>query len=601
MNAFRARPLVFLSLIAGALSLTACASAPGTSGGLRGSAAVSPAIAAGAADDQTSSFGLYLAGEAAIDAGSSKDAAAYFGRASRLEPDSPTVRDRAFSAALISGQIDQAATVAQNLGDGDDPIQTLGRLTRAVQAMGQDDGKSAVVVLSANPPVLGPHNIAVALLKPWAQAMAGDWAAATAPRPMLAQDPVASGLAELGRAELLERSGKLAEAETAYKARSSNKSGLYLLAYGGFLERQNRRDEAIALYTAALAANPGEINIRGARARAQAKLPPRPLPTLREGGAEALIAPAALLLAKREGDSGLAYLRLALHLDPSLDEAWVLVGDAMTAAGDEDSAREAYRKVKPGSEQYVPARGRLALQLQQANDKEGALRVARETLDVAPKDPRALVLYADLLRDDERFPEAVQILTRAIDAEPADTGGAVWSLYYLRGASEERAGDWTKAEADLQHALLLKPDEPQVLNYLGYAWADRGEHLKDALAMLEKAAAMEPKSGAIVDSLGWAHYRIRQYGDATRELERAVLLDPSDPEVNNHLGDAYWRTGRTLEARYQWSRVLTLDADAKTKAAVQTKLMAGLPPEAAAPGTAALGTPAPGVPIAARP
>ena len=293
-----------------------------------------------------------------------------------------------------------------------------------------------------------------------------------------------------------------------------------------------------------------------------------------------------MLLARREGDSGLAYLRLALRLDPTLDEAWVLVGDAMSAAGDKEAAREAYLKVKSGSDQYVSARGRMALQLQGDDDKDGALRLARETLDVAPKDPRALVLYADLLRDDERYPEAVQILTRAIDAEPADTGDAVWSLYYLRGASEERAGDWPKGEADLQHALMLKPDEPEVLNYLGYAWADRGEHLTEALAMLEKAAALEPKSGAIVDSLGWAHYRIHQYADAAKELERAVLLDPSDPEVNNHLGDVYWRTGRTLEARYQWNRVLTLDADAKTRAAVQTKLMAGLPPEPSAPGPA---------------
>jgi tetratricopeptide (TPR) repeat protein len=572
--------LLSLTLLA---SASLCACAANSPEGLRASTGSQPVGAALAQDREASSFGLYLAGEAAIDGGASREAAAYFERASQLEPDSPTLRDRAFSSALISGEIGKAAAAAQNLGDGDDPIQTLGRLTRGVEAMAQNDGRGAVAVLSANPPVLGPHNVAVALLKPWAQAMAGDWVAATAPRPLLAQDPVASGVADLGRAELLERSGKLSDAEAVYKARASGKSGLYSLAYGGFLERQNRRDEAIALYSKVLVATPGDAAIRVARSRAQAKLAPRPLPTLMQGGAEALIAPAAVLLARREGDSGLAYLRLALRLDPTLDEAWVLVGDAMSAAGDNEAARDAYLKVKPGSEQYVSARGRLSLQLQAANDKDGALRAARETLDAAPTDPRALVLYADLLRDDERYAEAVQVLTRAIAAETADTGGEVWSLYYLRGAAEERAGDWTKAEADLQHALLLKPDEPQVLNYLGYAWADRGEHLKDALAMLEKAAALEPKSGAIVDSLGWAHYRIHQYADAAKELEQAVLLDPSDPEVNNHLGDAYWRTGRTLEARYQWNRVLTLDADAKTKAAVQTKLLAGLPPEGPAP------------------
>ena len=592
MMASRTRPLVFASLIAISASLAACASAPAGPDALRASTSTAPASVAAADDREATSFGLYLAGEAAIDAGSSKEAASYFGRASKLEPDSATLRDRAFSSALISGQIDKAAIQAQSLGDGDDPIQTLGRLTRGVEAMAQNDGKAAVTVLSANPPVLGPHNVAVALLKPWAQAMAGDWEAATAPRPMLAQDPVASGVADLGRAELLERWGKLADAETVYKSRASGKSGLYLLAYGGFLERQNRRDEAIALYSKALLASPGDLNIRAARSRAQAKLAPRPLPTLREGGAEALIAPAVLLLAKREGDSGLAYLRLALRLDPTLDEAWVLVGDAMTAAGDQESARDAYRQVKAGSDQYIPARGRLALQLQQASDKEGALRVARETLDTSPKDPRALVLYADLLRDDERYPEAVQILTRAIEAEPADTGGEVWSLYYLRGASEERAGNWPMAEADLQHALLLKPDEPQVLNYLGYAWADRGEHLTDALAMLQKAAALEPKSGAIVDSLGWAHLphppvRRRHQGAGAGGAARSVRPRGQQPPRRRLLAHgAHPGSALSVEPGLDPGR-----RRQDQKGGGGTKLMAGLPPETPAPGASAVARP----------
>jgi Flp pilus assembly protein TadD len=223
----------------------------------------------------------------------------------------------------------------------------------------------------------------------------------------------------------------------------------------------------------------------------------------------------------------------------------------------------------------------MALLAQQADDKEGALRIAREMLETTPNDPRALVLYADLLRDDERFPEAVQVLNRAIGGMSEAEAG--WSMFYVRGVAEERAGDWPTAEADLKHALKLKPDEPQTLNYLGYAWADRGEHLKEALAMLEKAASLAPRSGAIVDSLGWARYRVHQYRDATRDLETAVMLEPSDPEVNSHLGDAYWRVGRQLEARFQWNRVLTLAPDAKTKAATEIKLAKGLSPEPAEP------------------
>jgi Flp pilus assembly protein TadD len=308
------------------------------------------------------------------------------------------------------------------------------------------------------------------------------------------------------------------------------------------------------------------------------------LVSLKEGAAQALIAPAAMMVARREGDNGLGYLRLALRLDPALDEAWILVGDAMNGAGDEASAHEAYLKVRPRSDQFFLARTRLALDAQQNGDKDGALKYARDMLEVGPNDPRPLAVYADLLRDDDRYPEAVEALNRAIKNTPE--GDVSWSLYYERGAAEERAGNWPAAEADLKQALKLKPNEPEVLNYLGYAWADRGEHLKEALQMLEMAAALDPRSGAIVDSLGWARYRVHQYQDALRDLEHAVMLAPADPEVNSHLGDVYWRLGRQLEARFQWRRVLTLEPDAKVKAATELKLAKGLDAETTTPGDA---------------
>ncbi len=531
----------------------------------------------------SSAFGLYLAGEAAIDGGSSRDAAKYFGQASTLEGGTGPIQARAFSSALVSGEVGKAAVAAEGLGDGDDPLQRLGRLTRAVEALATDHGREALALLSVKSDHTAPHDTAIQLLRPWAAGEAGDAKAATQP-PAFVGDPVDQGVAELGRAELLEHAGRFTEAEAAYKTRAVGKDGLFILAYGGFLERRGRQAEALKAYDQALVLNGSDFGIKNAKARAAAGRPAPALPTYREGAAEALIGPAAMMLAKHEGDSGLAYLRLALRLDPTLDEAWVLVGDAMNSAGDLASAKEAYGKVRPRSDQFIAAKSRLALMAQQGGEKENALRLAREILDVAPTDPRALVLYADLLRDDERFPEAVQVLNRAIASMTADEVG--WALYYERGVAEERAGDWTSAEADLQKALKLKPNEPQVLNYLGYAWADRGQHLKEAMAMLQMAASLEPRSGAIVDSLGWARYRNGQYKDAMRDLEHAVTLDPADPEVNSHLGDVYWRLGRQLEARFQWKRVLTLSPDPKTKADVELKLAQGLGPDSAisAPG-----------------
>ena len=591
MNACRLTSFVPVILAAG-LSLAACAEQPPSATlGLRAEQSAAAPVDAAVAPPSpgSSAFGFYLAGEAAIGHGSSRDAATYFNQASQLDPDTAAIEARAFSSALVAGEIARAAAAAQRLGDGPEPVQRLGLLTRAVEALAEDKGALAYSLLAAKP-VGEEHLQAIQLLTPWAAAAAGDWAAATA-EPKIGGDPIALGVATLGCAELLERAGKFAEAEAVYKTRAGGKDGLFTLAYGAFLERRGRNAEATAVYKQALIETPADGALRAALQRVATGAPPPPLPGIREGAAEALIAPAAMMVARREGDSGLAYLRLALRLDPTLDEAWVLVGDAMNGAGDLASARDAYLKVRPHSDQYISARTRLALLAQQDGDKETALRLARDMLDVWPNDPRPLVVYADLLRDDDRYPEAVEALNRAIKNTPEAEVG--WTLYYERGASEERAGDWPAGEADLKKALKLKPNEPEVLNYLGYAWADRGEHLKEALSMLETAATLEPRSGAIVDSLGWARYRVHQYQDALRDLEHAVTLEPADPEVNSHLGDVYWRLGRQLEARFQWRRVLTLDPDPRIKAAAELKLAQGLGAE---PGLKPAQVPAEGAP-----
>jgi tetratricopeptide (TPR) repeat protein len=555
-----------------AATLCACAAMPTTQASQSGAALADRTPDPG----DTSVYGLYLAGEAAIDRGSSKDAALYFSRASAGDPASTTIRASAFTSALVAGEIPSAARLASGLSDGSEPVEALARLTRAVEDMAEDRSQDALQLLTPTPGVA--HAGAAALLKPWAAAQAGLWTEAEVV-PDLGGNSVLTAVADLGQAEIFEREGKFPQAEAAFKARANPKNGLFILGYGGFLERRGRDADAVSLYDKALKAKPMDIAFARAKARAAAHRTPPPAAGLKEGAAEALIAPAVLMLAQHQGDSGLAYLRLSLRLDPSLDEAWVLVGDAMTAAGDADAAHEAYSHVKPGSEQYVTARGDLVLALQKAGDKEGALALANETMKTDPDNPRLLTLYADLLSDDERYGEATTALDKAIAAVgPGDAG---WTLFYLRGAAEERSGNWPAAEADLQHALKLQPDEPEVLNYLGYAWVDRGEHLPEALALLEKAESISPDNGAIVDSLGWARYRTHDYRSAIIDLERAIQLDPSDPEVNDHLGDTYWRVGRRLEAQYQWRRVLSLEPDAKTRAAVEAKLKDGLEPEQA--------------------
>ncbi|HYE41925.1 MAG TPA: tetratricopeptide repeat protein, partial [Caulobacteraceae bacterium] len=171
----------------------------------------------------------------------------------------------------------------------------------------------------------------------------------------------------------------------------------------------------------------------------------------------------------------------------------------------------------------------------------------------------------------DRHDEAVALLDRMIAGGSAD-----WRLHYMRAISLDRLDRWPEAEADLQKALEMAPAEAEILNYLGYAWIDRGVKVKEGMALVERAVASEPRSGAMQDSLAWAHYRLGDYAKAVELLELAVGLTPADPEINDHLGDAYWMVGRKDEARFQWNRVLTLDPDAEQKASAERKLKDGL-------------------------
>ena len=151
-----------------------------------------------------------------------------------------------------------------------------------------------------------------------------------------------------------------------------------------------------------------------------------------------------------------------------------------------------------------------------------------------------------------------------------------WSLLYTRGIALERSKQWPRAEADFLAALEFEPEQPYVLNYLGYSWVDQGINLERAQKMIERAVELRPNDGYVVDSLGWVLYRLGKFAGAVRELERAVELRPEDPIINDHLGDAYWRVGRRQEARFQWRRSLSLEPEDDLLAVLRDKIKAGL-------------------------
>jgi tetratricopeptide (TPR) repeat protein len=417
-----------------------------------------------------------------------------------------------------------------------------------------------------------PYRNAVALLRPWAAAAAGDVAGSIA-QPEARSDPLGQAYAQLNRALLLERAGKIADADTAFKSLvgQDTRIPLFALTYAYFLERQNRRPEAIVLYDGLLGDRPDDRVVKAARERARARKPAPPMLTPQQGAAMSLLALASTSMNQNQQAVAVAYLQLALRTDPERNEARLLIADWMEALGNHDGARALYAAVPRTAPEYLLVRRGLAASYSNENNEAKALAVAQETVREYPDDIDAQLLLADMLRQNKDFSGAVTVLNKVIAAEGKDVP---WQLYFSRAIALEKSGQWPAAEKDLKTALASTPNEPQLQNYLGYTWADRGENLPQALEMLNKAARAQPNSGAILDSLGWAYFRAGDTAKAMGYLEQAVVREPSDPDINNHLGDIYFKVGRTLEARYQWIRVLSLDPEPAMRAEATAKLAA---------------------------
>ncbi len=240
-------------------------------------------------------------------------------------------------------------------------------------------------------------------------------------------------------------------------------------------------------------------------------------------------------------------------------------------------AIKVYERVPASSPLKRNAQIQLATDLDAADRSDEAIKILKGVVAEDPKDLEAIMALGNVERGRKKFADCTDTYSKGIDAlpDPNDKGNTVY--YYYRGICEERSHQWSKAEVDMKKALELQPDQPHVLNYLGYSWIDQGTNLDEGMKMIKEAVKQRPDDGYIVDSLGWAYFRIGNYEEAAKTLERAIDLKPEDPTINDHLGDAYWRVGRTLEAKFQWAHARDLKPEPDDLPKIEAKIANGLP------------------------
>ena len=535
-------------------------------------------------DSVNSSLGDYLAGNFALESGMLAEAASYFERALVKDPANPDLQRQLFLLTLASGQYDAALERAQEMaaGEGGIPEAQLllslddvragraGGAHRRLQSL-EDEGVAGLTV---------PFIDAWVLLE---QGRGNDLEAALG---RLDQGEALGPLNGYHRAMMLDLSGRLDEAVVALNGAmpEAGPAPLRMLqAHASMLARQNQRQAAIETIRQQLADRGEQPILIDLVATLEAGgTPAPPFDDVQGGIADALLGIAEALHQERGNRMAVVYARLALFARGDLAEASLLIGDMMAEQGNLEAAIEAYEAVAPQSPMSYLAKLRQARALHDLDHGEEAFALLEDLAAEEPDRIDALVQLGDLLRHDENYAESEAAYSRAIE-RLGEVRPEHWTLLYARGIAYERTKRWPRAEADFLHALELQPEQPFVLNYLGYSWVDMGMHLDRAKGMLNRAVELRPDDGYIVDSLGWVHFRLGDYDAAVDTLERAVELEPADPVINDHLGDAYWRVGRRREARYQWQRVLTLDPDQEVIVEVEQKLRSGLPKPDAEP------------------
>lgn len=508
--------------------------------------------------------GAFLAGRFAATRSDLGYASDEFLKALALDPGKPELEQQAFLSTLLMGR-PEATRLARQQPDNPAAQLLLGNVAAA------NGNWEAAENRFAGLPHQGLTQVLQPLLVAWTQQGGGHTDAALSTLKPFVEGQRFRAVYVLHAALIADVANRPGEAARLYRSAESefgtpNLELTRMLA--SFEARQGHPTEARAQINTLLAAS-SDLGIAGPGLKADVAR--KPVRRATDGMAEAYLALAAALHSQDANDFAIVLVRLALDLRPDFTPARMLFADVTDNGKNPAAALQVLAPISADDPLIAVIRLRRAALTERAGNTDDALRQLDAMARDYPDRSDPLALKGDILRGKKRFADAVAAYDQAIARLP-EAERTSWPLFYERGIALDRAHQWAKAEADFQHALQMAPDQPAVLNYLGYSWAEQGRNLVQAHDMIQKAVEARPNDGSIIDSLGWIELKQGHTASAVQSLERAAELDSQDSTINGHLGDAYWAAGRKLEAEYQWRRALALNPDPDDVPKIEAKL-----------------------------
>ncbi|MFB2532836.1 tetratricopeptide repeat protein [Paracoccus sp. p4-l81] len=522
--------------------------------------------------------GAYLAAGYAATRSDFQSALDYFERALQADPGNQAMQETALLARVALGRVDEAIERAQTMAD-QGATHMIGQILGLAKAAKAGDFAGVLALLDQGdaaakaaaqetPPANGGTDAApqidliAELVRAWAQVGQGQMSEAVKGFDRVIAQPGATPFGRYHKALALASVGDFEGANALLTGQDGEELRLTrrgLVAHAQILSQLEKNDDAIALLDSALKveADPVLSSLRDRLAAGEA-VPFDTVTSASDGLGEVYFNFAGMMLGGDVPDaSTLVYARIAAWLTPANLDAQMLAAALLEQMEQFDLAVQAYEAVPQDSPMRAIADLGRAQALRRAGQVEQGIDVAQAVTKAHPDLITGWLSLGDMLRQDSQFAKAAPAYDKAIDLAEK-TGGASWFLYYARGVAHERSKQWPKAEADFRKAIELSPEQPEALNYLGYALVDRNEKLDEALSLIKAAVEASPEDGYIQDSLGWAYFRLGRYDEAVAPMELAIARMADDPLVNDHLGDVYWAVGREREARVQWRRALSL-------------------------------------------